>query len=181
MESEPGRSKRVEYTTKVFLTTFFLGSVALFVWWRSSNGQPLAEFRPSTTDLILLAFATLRMGRMIAYDLVMEPLRRPFTRTVKDETGAGDTVEPRGEGVQQAIGQLISCPICAGTWASAFLVFLFYAWPEPARIFITILAVIGAAEVLNAVVEYWCWAGQYGRVRAGAILQGKSTEGHPKE
>jgi hypothetical protein len=33
----------------------------------------------------------------IAYDVVMEPLRWPFARTVPDETGAGRSVESARE------------------------------------------------------------------------------------
>src|SRR5512146_256947 len=108
-ENQPDRS---EYLAKVVLTGIFLGVFGLFVWWRLSTGQDLDAFHLTTSDLVLLVFATLRMGRMIAYDLIMEPLRAPFTVTVPDGTGAGESVDPKGHGARRALGQLISCPIC---------------------------------------------------------------------
>ncbi|NMB87163.1 MAG: DUF1360 domain-containing protein [Chloroflexi bacterium] len=133
----------------------------------------------SWIDLVLLGFAVLRLGRLIAYDLITEPLRAPFTRTVPDGTGAGDSVEPRGRGVQHTIGQLISCPICSGTWIAAFLVYALYAWPEPARVFITILGAIGIAEVLNGLLESLSWSGQLSRTQSGAILRKMQSETPP--
>jgi len=162
---------QIEYLTKVVLTAIFLSAFLLFVLWKTNSGQDLNEFHLSVLDLVLLAFATLRMGRLIAYDLVMEPFRSPFARTVPDETGAGESVEPKGAGVQRALGQLLSCPICAGTWASAVLVFSLYTWPGPARIFITVLGAIGIAEMLNALLEFLCWTGQQARTQTGMIMK----------
>ncbi|HEX2979218.1 MAG TPA: DUF1360 domain-containing protein [Anaerolineaceae bacterium] len=172
--AKPSRSQ--EYLAKLILTGVFLSGLALFIIWRRSTGQDLAHFQLSAIDLILLGFATLRLGRLIAYDLVTEPLRSPFTRTVPDETGAGDSVEPKNDGWRLSIGQLISCPICSGTWAGAALVAGLYAWPGPARLFITILAAVGVAEVLNALIESLSWSGQLARTRSGEILKKARAE-----
>jgi hypothetical protein len=165
------KSKRLEYSTKIILTFVFLGLFVLFVSWMASTGQGLSSFHMNVLDLVLLVFATLRMGRMISYDLVMEPLRSIVARTVKDETGAGDSVEPKGTGIQYSLGQLIACPICVGTWVAAIFLYGFYVWPGPTRVLVTIMAIIGFAELVNALVEYYCWVGQEGRVRAGALLK----------
>jgi len=172
--SDNSQSLKIEYATKVVLTVIFLGLLALFIRWKLTSGQPL--YQPTPLDYVLLVFATLRMGRMIAFDLVMQPFRAPFTRTVPDPTGAGDTVEPRGTGVQQAIGQLISCPICAGTWSAGLLVCFLFAWPDAAHIFLFVLAAIGAAEVLNSFAELLCWRGDLARARAGQIYKANQEE-----
>jgi hypothetical protein len=179
MGPEPNQPDRSEYLAKVVLTGIFLAGFALFVSWRLSTGQGLDAFHMTTSDLVLLVFATLRMGRMLAYDLIMEPLRAPFTQTVPDGTGAGDSVEPKGRGMRRALGQLISCPICAGTWSAGLLVLAMYAWPGPARILITVMGVIGAAEVLNAAVEGFSWSGQLARTRTGAIVKSQAAEAKP--
>ncbi len=179
MGSEPNRPDHSEYLAKVILTVIFLGGLALFVSWRLSTGQGLDAFHMTVSDLVLLVFATLRMGRMLAYDLIMEPLRAPFTETLPDGTGAGDSVEARGRGLRKALGQLFSCPICAGTWSAGVLVLGMYAFPGPTRILVTILGAIGAAEVLNALIEGSSWSGQLARTRTGAILKAQSTEPRP--
>jgi hypothetical protein len=127
-------------------------------------------------DLALLVLATFRLGRLIAYDVVMEPFRRPFARTVPDATGAGETVEPHGTGVRRALGQLFSCPICTGTWVAAVLVYGLYTFPGPTRVFLAIMAVIGAAELLNALEETFCWSGQLARTVTGKQQLQKAGE-----
>jgi hypothetical protein len=118
-------------------------------------------------DLAMLGLSTYRLGRMTAYDLVMEPIRYFFTETKPDETGAGDTVEPRGKGVQRSFGQLFSCPICTGTWISAGLVYALHLFPGTTRIFLQIMSTIGLAELLNAATEAMSWFGQAARREAG--------------
>ncbi len=175
--SSDSQSTKIEYASKIILTMLFLGLLGLFIWWKASSGQPL--YHPTALEYVLLVFATLRMGRMIAFDLVMQPFRAPFTRTVPDSTGAGDTVEPRGRGVQLAIGQLISCPICAGTWSAGLLTCFLFAWPDTARIFLFVLGAIGAAELLNSLNEVFCWQADLARARTGQIF--KTNENRPPQ
>ncbi len=159
----------ISFITKVVLMAFFL-AIILFVIFRIPAGSSWVNgFNISVMDLVLLAFATLRLGRMFTYDLVAEPLRYPFVKTVPDDMGMGDTVEPRySGGVRGALGQLFSCPICTGTWVAGILVLCLYVWPNPSRIFITIMAVIGVAELLNSVIEALCWGSEAAHARAGA-------------
>jgi len=133
-------------------------------------GPGLQAFKLGWLDLALLAFATYRLGHLIAYDLVTEPFRQFFTQTLPDPTGAGETVEPKGDGFRKAIGQLVSCPICSGTWAAAVLVYALYLWPDPVRVFLAMTAAIGAAELLNAAGEALSWSAQHHRVQAGAQM-----------
>lgn len=167
MNASLTESVRREYLTKLILTTFFLAAFVLYVLWMFVWRPGAAGFILSPFDLALLGFATFRLGRMVAWDRVTEPLRYPFARTVPDGTGAGESVEPRGEGARQALGQLISCPICSGTWIAAGLVYFLYAWPGPAHVFLAILAAVGAAELLNSFTEATCWVGQYARTLTG--------------
>jgi hypothetical protein len=127
-------------------------------------------------DHLLLGLSTYRLGRMIAYDHVMEPFRAPFTRTVPDPSGAGDTVEPAGTGWRLAIGQLISCPICAGTWAAAALVYLLRLAPGPGRIFLSIMSAIGLGELLNTLTEMLSWTGQVGREQSGSYALARARD-----
>ncbi len=136
---------------------------------RRQDQPPLTPF-----DLVLLGLAVFRGGRLIAYDHVAAPLREPFTETVPDSSGAGDTVEPEGHGAQRALGELLSCPICAGTWVAAALTYGLRILPAPTRLLMTILAAAGAAEWLNASVEAMSWFGQAERREVGAMV--KQTE-----
>ena len=115
---------------------------------------------------------------MVAYDRVMEPFRAPFTITVPDKSGAGKTVIARGSGIRCSIGQLISCPICIGTWIAAILIYALYAFPGPAHVFILIAAVIGSAELLNSLIEAFSWSGHLARTVSGVQMAAKKAAGN---
>jgi len=168
MSSMEVKSKRREYITKTVLIFVFLGVLATFIGYMTFYGPGLNAFQLSWMELLLLSLSTYRLGHLISYDRVMEPFRRYFTETLPDPTGAGETVEAKGKGFQQAVGQLICCPICSGTWVAAVLVYALYLWPDPTRVFLTMTAAIGAAELLNAAGESWSWSGQYYRTLSGA-------------
>jgi hypothetical protein len=184
-----------EYATKLTLISVFLSIFGFFVSRRSwsaslksrSKDRQLRvvgskdvcsdkdESKFAPFDLVLLGFSVLRLGRLVAYDRIMEPVRKPFTQTLPDPSGAGDTVEPRGSGLRSALGQLISCPICAGTWISAGLVYGLKIFPEATRVFLSIMGAMGLTETLNALIEALSWTGQLSRSLAG------SAEKQPQE
>lgn len=83
-----------------------------------------------------------------------------------DEFNAGENVVAEGSGVRKAIGELVSCPTCVGTWVAAGLVYGFRIAPGPTRLFAAILGVSGLAELLNASAEALTWAGQAARKRS---------------
>jgi hypothetical protein len=156
-----------EYATKLTLIGFFITIFITFI----SSAQKKKSWKPveiKPLDIAILGLSTYRLGRLIAYDRVADPLRKPFTRTVPDQTGAGMSVEPRGKGIRQAIGQLLSCPICSGTWIAAGLVYALQALPNPTRVFLAIMSSTGIAELLNSLTEALSWTGQAARWRAGS-------------
>jgi hypothetical protein len=161
------QEKRKEYTTKLTLIGVFWALFVAFASRRPFYRKYQKELHLGPYDLALLGVATYRLGRLTAFDKVAEPLRRPFTETVPDESGAGETVQPRGSGFQRSIGELISCPICSGTWIAAGLVYALHLIPGPTRIFMTIMGSIGFAEVLNALTEALSWTGQAARNLSG--------------
>lgn len=159
--------EKQEHATKLTLMGLFLtlfAAVAANLPLRRGARQAV-ELRPF--DLAMLGMSTYRLGRLAAFDKVAEPLRQPFAETRPDETGAGETVEPRGTGVQRALGELISCPICAGTWIAAGLVYALQLFPGPTRLFLAMMSAIGIAELLNALTEALSWSGQAARKEAG--------------
>ena len=152
-------------TTYVTLTGLFLSLLAAFSLRERRNRENL-DLRPF--DLALLGLATFRLGRAAAYDKVFETFRLPVAETKPDESGAGDTVVPKGRGVQRALGELISCPICAGTWIAATLVYGLGIAPRATRALLAIMASVGLAELLNGATEALEWTAQTEREQAGA-------------
>ena len=147
------------------LTGLFLSLLTAFAL-REQKEHTELELHPF--DLALLGLATLRLGRLAAYDKVLETFRLPVAETKPDESGAGETVEPKGWGVQRAFGEMISCPICIGTWIAAALVYGLSIAPRPTRALMAIMSAVGIAEVLNGAIEALEWTGQEAREQAGA-------------
>lgn len=159
------RNKQTEERAAyVALSGLFLTVFGLVASRQRKQGEA-AEIKPR--DLVMLGFATYRLGHLISFDKVTEPLRLPFTETKMDDYGAAMTVEARGEGVQRAVGELISCPICSGTWAAAALVYGLHLFPGPARLFTTVLGAIGMGELLHALTEALSWTATLARKKSG--------------
>jgi hypothetical protein len=152
--------ERLTYVSLIGIFASLFGAVVL------GKRRNLESFAVTPTDLALLSLATYRAGRLAAYDRVTEPLRAPITETVPDEYDAGENVVAEGAGAQKALGELVSCPTCVGTWAAAGMLYGMQIAPGPTRLFAGILAVSGLAEILNSVVEALTWTGQAARKRS---------------
>jgi hypothetical protein len=161
------RNRWEHRATKLTLTGIFLSLMALFSARLKGRGEGL-DLRPF--DLVLLGLSTYRTGRLVAFERVTAPLREPFTETRPDDTGSGEVVVARGSGVQRVLGELISCPVCVGTWVAAGLVYGLHLAPRPTRVFLAILSTTGAAELLNCTAEALGWAGRAARKDAAPDL-----------
>lgn len=162
---------RQDRLTKLGLITLYLGAFLAFVTGTPARRRHQRRLDLPLSDWLLLIGATFRLGRLVAFDKVFEPLRAPWTVTTLDETGAGQSVEPRGQGARRALGEMLSCPICAGTWIAAGLVYALHLVPGPARLLMTIMSTIGSVEILNALTEHLSWTGQFARTEAGLVSE----------
>ena len=151
--------KRLAYVT---LTSVLLTLVTALGLRRQKKDSTL-----QLRDVALLGLAAFRLGRLVSYDRVMEPLRSSFTHTVPDPTGAGESVEPKGVGWQRSVGELISCPICSGTWIAAALLYGLEFAPGPTRVLIMIMSAMGLGELLDSLNEWLCWNAQAARKQSG--------------
>jgi Protein of unknown function (DUF1360) len=72
----------------------------------------------STLDLVVLAAASFKAARTLSHDEVTSFVRQPFVRGYAH----GGNEEPvRSGGLEQAVGELVTCTRCVGTWAAAAL------------------------------------------------------------
>jgi len=72
----------------------------------------------TTLDLAALALATFKAARTLSDDEVTSFLREPFVEGRAHEGGE----DPRETGgMRQAIGELVTCSRCVGTWVAAGL------------------------------------------------------------
>ena len=101
----------------------------------------------TTLDFAVLALATYKASRTIARDEVTSFLRQPFVEGVAKE-GAEDPVES-GD-LRQAVGELVTCSRCIGTWVAAGLAMTQITAPQFGRLLTWTLATAGANDWLQA-------------------------------
>jgi hypothetical protein len=100
----------------VFLTG--LGSVIALARRRHAEGAAAIPPR----DLPALALATFALADTVAKEKVSTWLRQPFVEEDSDH----HPLSPKGHGMQRAVGELLTCMRCAGTWGALVLVGLRY-------------------------------------------------------
>ncbi len=129
------------------MMTLFVGGIAALVLLARSQDLLPKRFRP--LELLMLGVATHKLSRLIAKDRITGAIRAPFVR-YKGSAGAGEVEEePRGRGVQRAIGELISCPYCMGPWSASVLGFGMLFAPRTTRFLASVLGTIAISDFLN--------------------------------
>jgi uncharacterized protein DUF1360 len=117
------------------LGTFFagLGVVSL-----------LARRSPPATalDLVALSAATFKAARTLSEDRVGSFIREPFVE--------GEEERPAGEGLQRALGELVTCSRCVGTWVAAGLASTQMVAPRFGRALTWTLGAAAANDFLQA-------------------------------
>jgi hypothetical protein len=99
-------------------------------------------------DLVALSAATFKAARTITSDEVTSFLREPF---VEGEAHEGDDERPvQTGGMEQAIGELVTCSRCVGTWAAAGLATTQVLTPRFGRLLTWALGVAGINDFLQA-------------------------------
>jgi hypothetical protein len=119
--------------------------------------------------LPFLVMAVFRSAITISENEIMGWLREPFTDTLPDSCGAGEAVHPKGKGWKRAIGGLIACPICTGTWTALTLVAAYAVAHNFGVILIVVLGSAGFSEMVISMREFLCWNGRLARVKSGKI------------
>ncbi len=148
------------------LTGLFNLVLALFCWRKRPE-------QLGRKDWSLLVLATFRMSRLVAYDNVMQTYRSPVVETVPHDSGAGETTQAKAgtTGTKRALGEMISCPICNGTWIAAGLVYGLHLAPRFTRTLMTIMSATGAVEIMQAAFEALQWNGELARHRTGEQMR----------
>jgi hypothetical protein len=98
-------------------------------------------------DLVILGAATFKAARTISSDEVTSFLRDPF---VEGEAHEGDEDPVETGDLRQAIGELVTCSRCIGTWVAAGLTSTQVIAPRFGRLLTWALAAAGANDFLQA-------------------------------
>ena len=123
---------------------FFAGVAAAGAAGRALDRDPQCQ---TALDFVVLAAATFKTARTLARDEVTSFLREPF---VAGDAHEGDE-EPVASGdFRQAVGELVTCSRCVGTWAAAALASTQVLAPRFGRLLTWSLATAGANDFLQA-------------------------------
>jgi Protein of unknown function (DUF1360) len=104
-------------------------------------------YEHTTLDLAALGLATFKAARTLSDDEVTSFLREPFVEGRAHEGGE----DPRETGgMRQAIGELVTCSRCIGTWVAAGLGATQIVAPRFGRLLTWTLGAAGLNDFLQA-------------------------------
>ena len=136
--------ERPPYTAYATIFAAFLGGVgATGALARGLGRDPQCN---TTLDLVTLGLATFKASRTLSHDKVTAFVRAPF---VKGEAYEGGE-EPVEGGMEQALGELVTCSRCVGTWAAGALAGVQVLAPRFGRILTWSLGAAAVNDFLQA-------------------------------
>lgn len=118
-----------------------LAGVIVLARRQQDGGEAIAR-----RDLPVLAMATFAMADVLAKEKVSTWLREPFVREEADHKPAA----AEGTGIRHAIGELLTCTRCVGTWSALGLVGLWTASPTAGRTTANVFALAGVNDLLQS-------------------------------
>ena len=142
----PRQTTTPPYPAYAGIMATFVGGLAVAGGIARLLGRDVRE--QSALDLVVLGAATFKASRTIARDDVTSFIREPF---VEGTAGGDGTEEPVATGdLRQAVGELVTCSRCVGTWVAAGLSAAQIIAPRFGRVLTWTLATGGANDFLQA-------------------------------
>ena len=151
----------------ILATVFLTGLASVIALARRRHAEGAAAIAPR--DLPALSLATFALADTVVKEKVSTWLRQPFVEEDDDH----HPLSPRGRGMQRAVGELLTCTRCAGTWGALVLVGLRTASPVAGRATANVLALAGANDLLQSgfrlLVE---------RANQASVINNDASNGH---
>jgi hypothetical protein len=144
-EMATATNHQAPYSAYAAIMGTFAAGIGLAGLLARALGRDPEEHRP--IDLAVVGLATFKAARTLARDEVTSFIRDPFVEGEAHE-GGEDPVET-GD-LRQAIGELVTCTRCAGTWIAAGLTTTQVIAPRFGRLLTWSLAAAGANDFLQA-------------------------------
>jgi hypothetical protein len=133
-----------QHAYAAIMGTFASGLAGAALLARALGREPEKQ---NALDLLVLCLATFKAARTVAGDEVGSFIRQPF---VEGDAHEGDE-EPIGSGdLRQAIGELVTCSRCIGTWIAGGLTATQILAPRFGRVLTWSLAAAGGNDYLQA-------------------------------
>jgi hypothetical protein len=96
-------------------------------------------------ELIPLAAATFAVSKAVARERIGAWVREPFVDEEKNQNQ-----RPKGNRIRRAVGELVTCTRCVGTWSALAVVGLRVMNPEAGRTISVVLASSAANDWMQA-------------------------------
>ncbi len=129
---------------------------ALLLTTRSREAVPI---RPG--ELPVMGLATFALAKLVAKEKVDSWVREPFL----EERPDGER-RPKGRRLRYAIGELLSCTRCVGTWSALGLVSMRLLRPREAGVIVPMLALAAANDWLQTGFTTLCAEANVAQKRA---------------
>jgi Protein of unknown function (DUF1360) len=104
-------------------------------------------------ELVALSAATFKASRALTRERVGSFVRQPF---VEGQADTGEDERPAGTGLQRAVGELVTCPRCLGTWTAAGFASAQMLTPRFGRLLTWSLGASAANDFLQAAFTALC-------------------------
>jgi hypothetical protein len=141
----PARTETPPYASyAAIMATFAGGLAAAGAVARLLRRDPQCN---TALDFVVLSAAAFKAAHTLSHDEVTSFLRDPF---VKGQAHSGEDEEPVRGGVEQAVGELVTCSRCIGTWAAAGLAATQIIAPRFGRLLTWSLGAAAANDFLQA-------------------------------
>lgn len=124
------------------------------LWFFSSRVESRSQKLPSDKtispfDFLIFIPAVHKLSQVITQDRVTEPIRAPFVEFSKDSKGK-EKQASKGEGLQKAVGNLLTCSYCIGPWVTTAMLFGYRVRPRETRFLATVFAIVTGSDFLHA-------------------------------
>ena len=141
----PERAETPPYRAYAAIAGTFVGGLGVAgIAARVLDRNPACQ---TPLDFVVLSVASFKAARTLARDEVTSFLRDPFVEG--EAHGGGEEPLETGD-FRQAIGELVTCSRCGGTWAAAALATTQILSPRFGRLLTWSLAAAGANDWLQA-------------------------------
>jgi Protein of unknown function (DUF1360) len=138
-------TRRPPYEAYAVIMGTFVGGIGLAgLAARILDRNPACQ---TALDFVVLSAASFKAARTLASDEVTSFLREPF---VEGRAHGGDEDPVETGDFRQAIGELVTCSRCGGTWAAAGLAVSQILAPRSGRLLTWSLAAAGVNDWLQA-------------------------------
>lgn len=127
------------------LVGVFSSVFALFLLVTRLTGRELPE-RVKLADLALLGVAAHKLSYIVSNASVMSFVRAPVTELQEVKSPTNFEEKPRGEGLQKALGSLLTCHFCLGMWVTAFFSYGLVLLPRATRFVASIFTILAISD-----------------------------------